>query len=239
MALTLEQEKECERLKALFKEKTPMSQRAFAERFHLGTPGNLWQYLNGRRALNLEAARKIAAGLGVKISDFSPRLAEKQRVMSEENVSGVPLATKRIPLLTKVQAGQLVSRGQVPNEAAATECGDYIVVDDDTPDGCFALQITGKSMSPNFLNGDVIVVDPNLQPHPGDFVVGERVCPITGDLETTFKKYRDRGVDKDGRDVFELVPLNPDFPTFNSAEEHLSILGVMIEHRRSYRRPHK
>ena len=236
MALTPEQQAECERLKQLYNEKATMSQKAFAAKYGLGTPGNLWQYLNGYRAIGLEAAIKIAGGLGIQIADFSPRLAEKQRAMSAENVITPLPAVKRIPLLSEVQAGRLVSRGQVQCAAAAIESGDYIVVDEETPDGCFALQIDGDSMSPKFLEGDVIVIDPNLEARPGDYVVGERVCPITGDLETTFKKYRVRGVDREGREVFDLVPLNPDYPTLNSAAEQLTILGVMIEHRRSYRR---
>lgn len=236
MALTPEQQAECEKLKKLYTERAKMSQKDFAAKYGLGTPGNLWQYLNGYRALGLEAAVKIASGLGIQLADFSPRLAEKQRAMSVENVGSPLPAVKRIPLLTEVQAGRLVSRGQVQSEAAAIDGGDYIVVDEETPDGCFALRIDGDSMSPTFLEGDVIVIDPNLAARPGDYVVGERVCPLTGDLETTFKKYRVRGLDREGREVFDLVPLNPDYPTLNSSVEKLSILGVMIEHRRRYRR---
>ena len=34
--------------------------------------------------------------------------------------------------------------------------------------------------------------------------------------EATFKKYRPRGIDADGKPIFELVPLNDDYATICS-----------------------
>lgn len=82
MALTHEQEKECATLKRLFSEQSQLTQKEFAAKFGLGTPGNLWQYLNARRALNLDVAVKFAAGLGIDVADFSPRLAARRRAGS-------------------------------------------------------------------------------------------------------------------------------------------------------------
>jgi hypothetical protein len=39
----------------------------------------VWQYLNGHRPLNLQAAVKFAKGLGVQLHDFSPRLAAQAK----------------------------------------------------------------------------------------------------------------------------------------------------------------
>lgn len=66
---------EAAKLKALFKERAEVSQMRFGEDNELGTQGNVWQYLNARSPLNLEAALKFAKGLKCSISDFSPRLA--------------------------------------------------------------------------------------------------------------------------------------------------------------------
>ena len=41
----------------------------------------------------------------------------------------------------------------------------------------------------------------------------------------------------EGQTVFELVPLNPDYETLRSDAQPLEIIGVMVEHRRQYRRP--
>ena len=51
-----EQQKEAERLKSLFKEKSTLSQKDFAEEYGLGTPATLNQYLNGYRPLNVRLA---------------------------------------------------------------------------------------------------------------------------------------------------------------------------------------
>lgn len=84
-------------------------------------------------------------------------------------------------------------------------------------------------MEPEFVEGDRIVIDPEIAPSPGDYVVA-----MNGDNDVTFKKYRSRGV-IEGEEVFELVPLNPDYPTLSSLHSPITILGTMVEHRR-YRR---
>ena len=104
------------------------------------------------------------------------------------------------------------------------------------PDGTYATVLIGRSMEPEFFEGDIIVVDPTLSPLPGDFVIAQRESQFTDGVESTFKKYRPKGVNENGQNVFELVPLNPDYQTFRSDREHLEIVGVMVEHRRAYRR---
>ena len=87
-------------------------------------------------------------------------------------------------------------------------------------------------MKPEFNEGDRIIVDPNVAPHPGDFVVAKN-----HNEEATFKKYRQRGIDENGNDIFELIPLNEDYPTLRSDLVPLKIIGTMVEHRR-YRKRH-
>jgi SOS-response transcriptional repressor LexA len=94
-----------------------------------------------------------------------------------------------------------------------------------------ALTIKGDSMEPEFRAGDVIIVDPAIEPQPGDFVVARN-----SEQEATFKKYRPRGTDAEGHRVFELVPLNDDYPTMRSDQDRLQVVGVMVEHRKKRRR---
>lgn len=107
---------------------------------------------------------------------------------------------------------------------------EYIMTDIDISEFTFALRIEGDSMEPDFKEGDIIIVDPELEPVPGEFVVAKN-----GDNEATFKKYRPTFTDISGRQQYELVPLNDDYPTINSSERPLKIIGVMVEHR-IYRR---
>ena len=236
MPMTPENLEESAALKRLYDLKAPKSvitQAEFAKRYKVGSQSMLWQYLNGRKALNLKAAVKIAAGLGVAVSDFSPRLSKEQRDISSSNVAPAPALQKKIPIISSVQAGD-PNGGDVTSREAAIDQGDYVMADIDMPDECFALVVEGRSMEPLFMEGDIIIIDPTVAPSPGDFVVAARIDPLCDGFETTFKKYRPRRVDAAGNLVFELVPLNPDYPTYDSSLEQLRIIGVLAEHRRKY-----
>lgn len=234
MSLTPENIAESEALKRLFDEKATMSQRKFAKQFDVGTPGLLWQFLNGRKALHLKAAVKIAQGLGVSVSDFSPRLSKEQQALTSSDVRPLRFNQKKIPILSSVRAGD-PNGGDVIAREKAIEEGDYVMADVNFPDECFALLIEGRSMEPEFREGDIIIIDPTVSPAPGDFVVAARMDPVADGYETTFKKYRPRGYDATGRVIFELAPLNADFPTYRSDVDRLTIVGVLVEHRRKYR----
>jgi hypothetical protein len=77
------------RLKRLWLEKRPlvggrpMTQEEFADEHLNGTQGLFFQYISGRIPLNLDAALKFSAGLGVPMAEFSPTLAERLRQAAE------------------------------------------------------------------------------------------------------------------------------------------------------------
>lgn len=54
-----------------------VSQEAFGRANNIGGQAAVWQYINGATALNLPAALGFANGLGCKVEDFSPTLAER------------------------------------------------------------------------------------------------------------------------------------------------------------------
>ncbi|MCF5910832.1 helix-turn-helix domain-containing protein [Aeromonas veronii] len=134
----------------------------------------------------------------------------------------------RVPILSYVQTGNwremceqaTAFDGNVEYVSAGGEIGPY----------GFGLWLRGDSMLPQFKEGDLIIVDPDESPQPGDYVVANN-----GSDEATFKKYRPCGIDENGQEVFELVPLNDDYPTMHSDRQHIQIIGVMVEHR-SYRK---
>ncbi|KDD50719.1 putative repressor protein C2 [Bordetella bronchiseptica OSU553] len=145
----------------------------------------------------------------------------------DNNVAPAAAGSRRVPLINYVQAGELTEIGA----AFSGEAVEYLLTDMNLSQHAFALEITGLSMYPDFKPGDRIIVDQEICPQPGDFVVARN-----GGYEATFKKYRPRGLDANGNDVFELVPLNDDYPTLYSDRELLTIIGTMMEHRRYYRR---
>ncbi len=145
-----------------------------------------------------------------------------------QNVGPADMGVKKIPLISYVQAGCWT--GIVDNYLPG-DAEDWLLTDLDLSPSAFALQIKGDSMLPEFKEGDRVIIDPNVEPLPGDFVVAKN-----GDNEATFKKYRPRGVNEQGAQVFELVPLNEDYPSMRSDSTQINIIGTMVEHRKYRKR---
>lgn len=146
----------------------------------------------------------------------------------DANAKPVPLGMRAYPVISCVQAGMLkeITVPYGPGDGFDVEFGD-----DDTSKWSFFLEIEGDSMLPDFRPGDRVLIDPEVTPRPGDFVAARNTKQ-----EATFKKYRVRGIDESGAEIFELVPLNDNYPVLRSDEHHLVVIGTMIEHRRKFRR---
>lgn len=146
----------------------------------------------------------------------------------DSNVTSVPFGKRPIPVISYVQAGLLsdINDPYAPGDGFAIE-----ICEDDLGRFAFALEIEGDSMLPEFRPGDRVIIDPDVNPMPGDFVVAKN-----SHQKATFKKFRPRGMNEQGTQVFELVPLNEDYPTMRSDIEQLRIIGTMVEHRKKYRR---
>jgi len=162
-----------------------------------------------------------------------PRGADHETLQEEkkfdENVSPARLGGRPIPVISAVQAGALKDM-ETPYAPGAGFAIEY-VDDENLSRWAFSLELEGESMMPDFRPGDRVIIDPDLAPNPGDFVVAKN-----GGEQATFKKYRPRGMDLNGNMVFELVPLNNDYATLRSDIDHLIVIGVMVEHRKRYRR---
>nr|DAN28472.1 MAG TPA: Repressor protein CI [Caudoviricetes sp.] len=146
----------------------------------------------------------------------------------KSNVVPASIGATKVPLISYVQAGTWTGI-----EDFQETCGDYeyILTDLDVSDDAFALEIKGDSMEPDFIEGDVVIIDPSEPPSAGEFVAA-----INGSYEATFKKYRPLGeVDNFGREHFELIALNPDYPKLSTLKQEIRIIGTMVEHR-IYRR---
>ena len=173
----------------------------------------------------------LAEALGVTVdwlltgSGDTPELAEEQPIPGYHNVEPAVIPQgNRVPILSYVQAGNWLEMC----EQATTFDGnvEYVSAGIDIGPRGFGLWLRGNSMTPIFNEGDLVIVDPDESPRPGDYVVAKN-----GSEGATFKKYRPRGIDESGQEVFELVPLNDDYPSMHSDRQHIEIIGVMVEHR--------
>lgn len=146
---------------------------------------------------------------------------------SASNVAPASMDFRAVPILSYVQAGYWTAECTIRSIEGDIE---FLHTNMDLSDSAFTLIIKGDSMEPDFREGDAVVIDPDISPLPGDFVVAKN-----GEEEALFKKYRPRGI-IDGADVYELVPLNEDYPTLRSDQVPIRIVGTMVEHRRYRRR---
>lgn len=212
-----------QRLKAA-RNAAKMTQKTLANKVGIGqsTIAELEKTGNGSSHVPVIAAALKCSALWLATGDGSMKDG------FDQNVTPVPLGMRQYPVISHVQAGALkeIAVPYGPGEGFDVEYGD-----DDASQWSFFLEIEGDSMLPDFRPGDRVLIDPDVVPRPGDYVAARNTKQ-----EATFKKYRVRGIDESGHEVFELVPLNNDYPVLRSDERHLIVIGTMIEHRRKFRR---
>ncbi|WP_221624840.1 MULTISPECIES: LexA family transcriptional regulator [unclassified Burkholderia] len=146
----------------------------------------------------------------------------------EANVERIDGDWHRIPLISYAQAGAMTESTDPSSLGDALE---FVLTNEDVSARAFGLRIKDLSCWPEYQEGDVVIIEPEIRPDPGNMVVVKG-----GSEEAVFGKYRPRGTNDQGEMVFELVPLNDDFATLNSERDHLQIIGVEIEHHRKKRR---
>lgn len=193
------------------------------------SPVSAKKWLDGVSIPTAENLKVIAKFLGVT-DDWLLFGRDNKQVNSiehESNVSFISTPLREIPLLDYVQAGLFHDVGYDGINPIGSSWTTYIGA---KPECVFSLKVEGLSMSPIFMPGDELVVDGSLEAKPGSLVIAQEVQH--GIARTTFKKYRVIGVNEFGVDIIELVPLNPDFPTLNSLQINISIIGVVVRHNR-------
>jgi SOS-response transcriptional repressor LexA len=177
------------------------------------------------RSISSDSARHIEKKLGKQPGWLDQPIQEE---IFDNNVELASPGTRRIPVISYVQAGNMT---EAIDPYAVGGCDKWLLTDLELSSKAFALVIRGDSMLPEFRNGDNVIIDPAVQPQPGDYVVAKN-----HENEATFKKYRPRGINERGEQVFELVPLNEDYPSMRSDLVNITIIGTMVEHRRYRRR---
>lgn len=205
-------------------------------------PGNLSRLERDQQGYSDQIVGKIAGALGVPVSalfaqdDAELDLLTKQTEGAalgappfDENVRPAAIGLRPVPVISSIQAGALRDM-ETPYPLGAGYSVEY-TDDEKLSRWAFGLDVEGLSMMPTFQPGDRLIVDPELSPNPGDYVVARN-----GSDQATFKKYRPRGIDANGEMIFELVPLNEDYPTLRSDTEHLVVIGVVTEYKKKLRR---
>lgn len=92
----------------------------------------------------------------------------------------------------------------------------------------FALKMTDQSMTPDILEGDVLVIEPSESLRPGDFVVVKMI----GKSEVIVCQYKKLSYTSP---EFELQTLNDHWPNIKVTEDlNIEIIGSVIQNIRLY-----
>lgn len=197
---------------------------------HAGlSKGRINQLLDPGAPFGERSATKLALNL-----DLSPHYFElgyqKSAFMTphDEAVAGA-LKTHPIPVVSETEAANWLESVQ---DFEPEETKEWLLTSFDVSSGAFGLKIRDEAMTPKFIPGDMVIIDPAVLPIPGDYVAA--AC---GKDPAVFRKYRPRRIDMEGRVIFDLVALNQDHPVLSSDVQAIMIIGTMTEHRRYRKTP--
>ncbi|WP_299262938.1 S24 family peptidase [uncultured Psychrosphaera sp.] len=156
------------------------------------------QYICSGKAKKSGHTASIARVLGI-----SPNWLEKgigKMELTEENTYESDKNINQVPLISWVQAG---SWSEISDIFQPSDASDFYPCPERNSSSTFALTVLGESMSPEFINGEIIFVDPEVGAKNGSCVVVRQ----NGNTEATFKQLIIDGSAK------YLKALNPNWPS--------------------------
>lgn len=190
-----------------------LSQEELSNKFGVST-STIGMYETNKREPNFDLLKEFANFFNVS-TDYLLEQIKKDDLTNFD--------VKQIPLLGKIQAGE-------PTTMFA-DVIDYIDIPADMARGnkeLFALKTKGKSMEPNFIEGDILIFEKTEDCENGQFCA----VAVNGD-DATFKK-----VTKTDTGIM-LQPLNPAFETKFYTNDQIdslpvTIIGVLKQIRRNF-----
>lgn len=236
---------------AIARKQSGMDQSKVSE--YLGiSVGTLSRYENGRRAIPVVIAQKLARLFNVSSSwlltgegpmleesgtlDFlTPPGNKKSSVFGENSDDYMSNSRKpdppnfepyqdRNPVI-RVPLISWVQAGEWHDPNCQTTPGyadAYEETASTTSKYAFALKIKGDSMEPEFTDGDIVIVDPERAVTNGSYVIAKN------GTEATFKQYI-----MDGPSIY-LKPLNERYPIKDMTGIEFRVVGVVVEKKKRY-----
>lgn len=206
------------------------------------------QWIKGVRAISSESARRLEKALGhptgwmdqseppfvymmgtdsdihtdPETEAIFANLTRQKEEASSSNTAAGPSLRPAVPLISWVQAGNWTECHDPYPPGVADE---WINPSTRVSACAFALSVRGDSMEPRFVEGDTIIVDPELEARTGDFVI----VRLDDAQEATFKQ-----LVIDGPQRF-LKPLNARYPVI-PINGNATVVGVVVEKRQVFLR---
>lgn len=171
------------------------------------------KWLDGVSVPTAENLKTIAKFLGV--TDDWLLFGGKEQLTVDNNVSNKP--ARLAPVLSWVQAGTFTNVQAVD----MSQVEEWLPLPEECTN-CFYLKVQGISNQPDFLEGDYILVDPDV--YYSDMQSGDMVV-VRKFEDATFKKLV---IETDGSRYMQA--LNPNFqPNIIPLDEHCHFVGQVVD----------
>lgn len=199
-----------ENLKSIRKTKK-MTQKELAQKS--GVKQSVISDLETGNAKSTGSILELASALGVTAEELKKGVLSSD--LDESNV--LPLKPHMAPVLSWVQAGTFTNVASVD----ISQVEEWLPLPEECTN-CFYLKVQGISNQPEFLEGDYILVDPDV--YYGDMLSGDMIVVRRGE-DATFKKLV---IETDGTKY--LQALNPEFkPNIIPIDEQCSFVGQVVD----------
>ena len=155
---------------------------------------------------------ELANALGVTAEEL------KKGVVGEiEKANVIPVSPRMAPVLSWVQAGTMTNVESVD----MSQVEEWLPLPDECTN-CFYLKVQGVSNSPDFIEGDYILIDPDV--YYSDVLSGDMIV-VRKFEDATFKKLV---IETDGSKY--LQALNPEFkPNIIPLDEDCHFVGQVVD----------
>jgi SOS-response transcriptional repressor LexA len=178
--------------------------------------GHIDDIEGGKKMPSFDRVMNLLRAYGVDIQEFL-----RETGYLPANVEPANLGKLRsVPVISWVIAGkwQEVCDSFQPGDA------DEWIESDIKGTHIFALRVKGDSMEPEFIEGDIIIVNPNIKPTHNDYVIVRN-----DDGEATLKQLKKYGATR------VLHPLNPKYADIElSAKQQFIVVGKVVEKKKRY-----
>jgi SOS-response transcriptional repressor LexA len=189
-----------------------LSARELAERVGV-SDAHIIYIEKAQRKATFDKLMNIIGALGLTVEEIL-------NVIGHNGDNDAPVKKiRRIPVVSWVRAG-VRHDSTDPNEPG--DSAEWIESDVEGAN-VFSLIVMGDSMEPEFLEGEIIIINPNKEALPGDFIIVK-----SPDGETTFKQLKRYG------NRWVLHPLNPRYEDMEVRRGDFSIIGKVVKKEKRY-----
>jgi transcriptional regulator with XRE-family HTH domain len=107
---------------------------------------------------------------------------------------------------------------------------NVLMTDGSFAEDAFAFTVNDGALKPILERGDVVIVDPDLQPEPNDLVLAVVYRRSTGKSQALIRRFAERS------EGFELIPVDNAYASEVPIDNNIGIVGTVVEQRRHRRR---